>query len=140
MALDHEVFAVDTDFLHACRQAAGILKSRESRDARIKATADLVSILLSDRQIGMGERQYLAELLVGDLDRPHARPGLSADQKEVRRERAWMVRQYQMEQASKGRKIGVPEAVQELADSKKLLADDVETLINFMGRSRKPKA
>lgn len=135
------LYAVDMDFVYACRRAAGILKSKKSRGARIEATSDLIAILLSpDREIGIGERQYLAELLSGELDRPHARPGLTAEEKQERRSRTWMVRQYVQDSAAEGRKIGVAEAVQELADKGRIPFDDVETLINYMGRSRRAKA
>ncbi|MER9167697.1 hypothetical protein NKI12_09985 [Mesorhizobium australicum] len=141
MSDDGAVYAVDMDFVYACRRAAGILKSKGSREARIKETADLVTILLSqERLIDIGERRYLAELLYGELDRPHARPGLTAEQKRERWDRAWMVRQYQQEQTAQGKKIGVVQAVQDLADKGRLPHDDVEAMINFMGRSRQPKS
>jgi len=135
-----QLVPVDNDFAWACRRAAGILKSKESRLARLKETSDLVAILLAaDREIGMGERQYLADLLAGELDRPHARPGLTASQKEARRDQKWMVRQYQQELAAQGRKISVADAVQELADKGRLPTEDIETIINDMGRSRQRK-
>lgn len=127
---------VDTDFHYACLRAAGMIKSKKSRQARIDATCEVVAILLSERAIGPGERQLLADLLTGELDRPHSRPALSAQQRQQRRERVHMVRQYQDEKAAAGRKISIADAVQAMADENRLTADDVEKLINFMSRSQ----
>jgi hypothetical protein len=131
MAPDDRIFAIDIDFLDACRRAANMIKSRRSRDDRVAATSALAEILLSERHLGPGERRYLAELLSGDLDRP---PGhrLSADERKTRREQVSMVRQYQQHT-----KLSVPDAVQALADDGKLNKDEVERLINFMSQSRR---
>jgi hypothetical protein len=77
-----ELTIIDLDFAHAVRLASDALFSRGRRGS----TAALIEYLLSDRQIGRGERQYLADLIEGDFRRARGKPPLNAAERSRRRD------------------------------------------------------
>ena len=75
----------DVEFADAIRRTAGVLNASALRDAAESGkTAALLKYLRSERELGPGERELLAELLAGEIGRPKGRRGLPKSEKDFR--------------------------------------------------------
>lgn len=69
--------AYDVAFAHAIRKCAVTLTPKRKKGEPYVDGDELAALLRSDMPLNQGERELLAELVTGELQRPHKRPSVS---------------------------------------------------------------